>query len=401
MKYHPIYLALLLISSTLVGADSTSLLSHEKQTILHQQQIIYESEHEKLRTNWFSPINLGGSYNYDKNPLGVVSDTQQISASFSQDIFRSGGITYQIAYADTLKAANAINHQQNIAALNLQLFHALLNYQKSSLAIKQSKQRVANYEIEVFIKRQLFDAGKTDISELNNALMKKSGELKTLASLKYTQIDHRQEIAKLSDIDPDVFILPHFDLLTQKEYTSAHWDIQYANAQSKTQSYLSDLTKSNYSPSLTLSGTIGYQNYHSPDTAGYKGNYYGTGLSLALPFTYNASATIQQAQTTHLQSIAKISDKQREVEREYLQSISLIENYRETINLIRENLKLYDDLIGVIEAGVRSGIKTGYDLQTLKNTKSIEELEISINEINIQIELAKLHFSTSPSKEPL
>jgi len=60
---------------------------------------------------------------------------------------------------------------------------------------------------------------------------------------------------------------------------------------------------------------------------------------------------------------------------------------------------LYDDLIKAIQAGVNAGVKTGYDLQTLKNTKSIEELEITINEINIQLELAKLHFAITPSKE--
>jgi len=62
---------------------------------------------------------------------------------------------------------------------------------------------------------------------------------------------------------------------------------------------------------------------------------------------------------------------------------------------------LYDDLIQATQAGVNAGTKTGYDLQTLKNSKKIEELEIKINEINIQIELAKLHFSLKPSKELL
>lgn len=390
-----------LLMANLLGSDD-ALLSGEKQEILRQQQSIYESEYEKLRTNWISPINLIGNYTFNKSAMGSNSDTESISASFSQDIFRSGGITYQIAYAGANKEAKTILHQQSIANLNLQLFNALLNYEKSRYQLEQSAKRIANYEIEVFIKRQQFDAGKTDITELNNALMNKSSELKTHASLKYALIVQRQEITKLSNIDPDTFALPRFDLVEKEKYLSNQWDIQYANTQSKTLSYLYEVTKSNYLPSVAVNGSIGYQNYNSNDAAtSYDGHYYNGGLSLTLPFTYNASATVQEARATYLQEAAAIADKRRELESDYAQSIALIDSYHETIKLISENLKLYDELINATQAGVDAGMKTGYDLQTLTNTKTIEELEIAINKINIQILLAQLHFALNPSKELL
>lgn len=393
-------LPFLLMANVWAGDDA--LLSDEKQEILRQQQSIYESEYGKLRYNWISPINLIGTYTYNKSAMGTDSDTESVSASFSQDIFRSGGITYQIAYADANKEAKSILHQQNIANLNLQLFNALLNYEKSRYQVEQSAKRIANYEIEVFIKRQQFDAGKTDITELNNALMNKSSELKTHASLKYALIVQRQEIKKLSNIDPDTFALPRFDLVEKEKYLSNQWDIQYANTQSKTLSNLYEVTKSNYLPSVTLNGSIGYQNYNSNDTAlGYDGHYYSGGLSLTIPFTYNASATVQEARATYLQEAATIADKRRELEADYTQSIALIDSYRETINLISENLKLYDELINATQAGVDAGTKTGYDLQTLTNTKSIEEYDLKINTIKIQIELANLHFALKTSKDNL
>lgn len=383
-------------------SDDYALLSSEKQELLRQQQGIYESEYEKLRYNWISPINLIGNYTYDKNAMGTSSDTESVSASFSQDIFRSGGITYQIAYADANKEAKSILHQQNIANLNLQLFNALLNYEKSRYQVEQSAKRIANYEIEVFIKRQQFDAGKTDITELNNALMNKSSELKTHASLKYALILQRQEIAKLSNIDPDTFALPRFELVEKEKYLSNQWDIQYANTQSKTLSYLYEVTKSNYLPSVAVNGSIGYQNYNSKDAAlGYNGHYYSGGVSLTIPFTYNASATVQEARATYLQEAATIADKRRELEASYAQSIALINSYHETINLISENLKLYDELINATKAGVDAGTKTGYDLQTLTNTKAIEEYDLKINTIKIQMELANLHFALKTSKDNL
>jgi len=387
--------------STLSGGDDI-LLSGEKQEILRQQQSQYESEHEKLRYNWISPLNLIGNYSYAKSAIGTNSDVESVSASFSQDIFRSGGITYQIAYADATKEAKSILHQQNIANLNLNLFNSLLNYEKSHYEVEQSSKRIANYEIEIFIKRQQFESGKTDITELNNALMKKSSELKTNAALKYTLITQRQEIMKLSDINPDTFTLPRFELVEKEKYLANQWDIRYANAQTKTLSHGYEVTKSNYLPSVAVNGSLGYQNYHSnePSTQ-YNGNYYNGGVSLTIPFTYNASAATQEAKATYLQEAATIADKHRELEADYTQSIALIESYRETMQLISENLKLYDELINATQAGVNAGSKTGYDLQTLKNTKIIEEYDLKINTLKIQMELANLHFALHTSKDTL
>lgn len=398
------YLAIfpLLLMTNLCGSDD-ALLSGEKQEILRQQKEIYEFEYEKLRTNWIAPLNLNASYSYDKSATGDYhSDTENLSASISQDIFRSGGIMYQIAYADAKKQSETIAYQQHIATLNQQLFTALLTYQKNNALLEQSQKRLDNKEIEIFIKRQLYDAGKVDITELNNAFMEKSNELKTLISLKYALSEQRLEIAKISDITPDTFPIPRFELINKEQYLSSQFDLQYAQAQSDTLKNLSEVTATNYLPSIALNADVGYRNYDPKELNGaYRGDYYSAGVQLTLPLVYNASATIQEAQATYLKEAAKTADKKRELNSEYAQVFEKIQSYRDTISITSKNLILYDELIGVLQAGVNAGTKTGYDLQTLKNTKAIEELEIKINEINIQIEFAKLHFALHPSKENL
>lgn len=398
------YLAIfpLLLMTNLCGSDD-ALLSGEKQEILRQQKEIYEFEYEKLRTNWIAPLNLNASYSYDKSATGDYhSDTENLSASISQDIFRSGGIMYQIAYADAKKQSETIAYQQHIATLNQQLFTALLTYQKNNALLEQSQKRLDNKEIEIFIKRQLYDAGKVDITELNNAFMEKSNELKTLISLKYALSEQRLEIAKISDITPDTFPIPRFELINKEQYLSSQFDLQYAQAQSDTLKNLSEVTATNYLPSIALNADVGYRNYDPKELNGaYRGDYYSAGVQLTLPLVYNASATIQEAQATYLKEAAKTADKKRELNAQYAQVFEKIQSYRDTISITSKNLILYDELIGVLQAGVNAGTKTGYDLQTLKNTKAIEELEIKINEINIQIEFAKLHFALHPSKENL
>jgi len=162
------------------------------------------------------------------------------------------------------------------------------------------------------------------------------------------------------------------------------------------------VTRSNYLPSLALNGNIGYKSYNPKELSdSYSGNAYSAGISLTMPLVYNASATIQEAKASYLQEVAGSVDKRRELEATYRQSIEKIESYQEYITITANNFALYDDLIQAAQAGVNVGTKTGYDLQTLKNSKRVEELEIKINEINIQIELAKLHFSLKTSKDIL
>lgn len=401
MKYFTSGVIFICIQMQLLGADNTELLSSEKHSLLRYEQENIDAEHEKLRNDWIAPINLNGSYSTNKSAQGDYHNTLgSVSASLSQDIFRSGGITYQIEYADAKQHARSIQLKQTIASLNGQIFNILLNLKKNGYLLEQSNLRLKNKEIEIFIKRQLYEAGKVDITELNNALMAKSSELKTLSSLRYSIVQEHLELSKYTDADPETIMLPAFSLVNKNDYLNGAFDLAYNRSQSEVLSHLYDVTRTKYLPSLALNGTVGYQNYDARELpTDYKGNYYTAGLSLNLPLSYNASATIQEAKFAYLKENAATADKARETEALYRQSIALIDNYNYIISITNENMFLYNDLIKATQAGVNAGVKTGYDLQTLTNTKAIEELEIRINEINIQIELAKLHFSLNTSKD--
>lgn len=388
------YFTLFLLSSAALFGNEVDLLSKEKKELLFQEQKRYESEHEKLKNNWIAPLNLNASYGYDKSANDTHSDMKKIQASISQDIFRSGGISYAINYADAKKRADELGLFKEISSLNEDLFLSLLGYKKNSYELEQSTKRVANYDIEIFIKRQLYSAGKVDITELNNALMSKSGELKNYALLEANRAKYRLEISKLSDIDPESYPLYTFELVQEESYLKDSFDLQYTDAQSKTYQQLYNITKSSYLPSLSINGSAGYQSYDARDRLmGYDGGFYSAGLSLNIPLAYNASATKDEAKATFLKSSVTLQDKERSLRASYAQAIELIKSYKRYIEITSKNLSLYDELITVIQAGVDMGYKTGYDLQTLKNSKDIEQFNIKINEINIELELAKLHFS--------
>lgn len=396
-RYIIFYLNIFLITAY---AAETELFSPQKQNLLREEQNRYESEYEKLKYNWIAPINLNASYGYDKSAIGEHANNKKISASVSQDVFRSGGITYQIAYADAKKASSKIALDMEIASINEKLFSAILNYKKALRQKEQSELNLKNREIEIFIKQQLYDVGKADITELNNALMGQSSELKNLAAYNYTLAQQRYEISKISDINPDTFLLREFALTKESDYLQNNLELNYARSQSVGNEYLYGIAKSSYLPSVALNANIGYQDYDAKKLSnGYDGGFYGAGISVNVPLAYNSSATIEEAKSAHLKQLADVVDKERRTKASYAQSLELIQNYRSQIEITSKNLALYDELIATIKAGVDAGVKTGYDLQTLKNSKAIEEQTIKINEINIQLELAKLHFALKNSKD--
>ena len=374
-------------------ADEATLLSVEKQRYYEQQQQLIDASYEKTRYDWLSPINLKASSIYEKTASFGAKDTRQnLSAGIAQDIFRSGGITYTIDYAHAKKESDGLMLGKEIATINQQLITAILTYRKNLIALEQSDLRLKNAQIEIFLKRKQYEAGDIDITFLNNALMNQSNELKNNTSLHYALAQQKFEATKLSDHMIDSITIPIFTLTQKESYLEEGWNIRtsQALAQSAVQQY--GQIKSSYLPKLTLIADVGYQRYEGLSAAAdYRGNYYDTGLQLSMPLAYNSSATTQEAQAAYLKQQALTADNKRQMSAAYEQTVALIDSYKRTIAITRENLKYYDELLGTTKAAVKAGYKAGYDSQTLQNTRSIEDLEIKINEINIQIQLAQLH----------
>jgi outer membrane protein TolC len=277
-----------------------------------------------------------------------------------------------------------------------------LTYKKNALILEQSEIKLKNSKIEIFLKRKQYEAGDIDITLLNNALMNQSSELKNNTAIRFALANQRLEAAKLSDRSIDTIELPLFALTQKEAFLEEEWNIRYARslAQSTAQQY--GQTKSAYLPKLTLIADVGVQRYDSREFADYRGDFYDMGLQLTMPLTYNSSESIQEVQSTYLKQQAQTADIKRQMDARYDQSVAHIESYQHLIAITKETLKFYNELTNATKAAVDAGYKAGYDLQTLQNTRLIEELEIKINEINVQIELSALHFMMRHSqKEPL
>ncbi|MDP1785500.1 MAG: TolC family protein [Sulfuricurvum sp.] len=384
-----------ILFATSVYGEEMPLLSPEKQSYYEYQQQQIDSGYQKLRYDWLSPINLKASTVYEKSASTGSSDTRQnLSAGIAQDLFRCGGITYAINYANAKKETDTIALERDVAGVNHQIINAVLNYRKNALMLEQSELKLKNTKIEIFLKRKQYEAGDIDITLLNNALMNQSSELKNNTSVRYTLAQQKFEAVKLSDTPIDTVSLPTFTLTPKETFLEEGWNIRYTRSLSQSSAQQYGQIKSSYLPKLTLIADAGLQRLDSREfsSADNSGSFYDMGLQLSMPLSYNASATVQEAQSLYLKQQAESADTKRQMDGRYDQSIAQIESYQNIIIITKENLNYYDELIGATKAAVNTGYKAGYDLQTLQNTRSIEELEIHINEINIQIELSTLHY---------
>ncbi|MCH9739284.1 MAG: TolC family protein [Epsilonproteobacteria bacterium] len=387
------YLLLSIFAFTHLSALDTTLLTADKQKIFEQKKRVIEANAKQLKYNWVSPLNLSSSVSSSES----VSDMgYNASIQLNQDIYRSGGIGESMSYADSKLAFDLLSLELENATLYQALLVGLLELKKLNLTLDQAEYQFKNSEIEVFLKSQQYKTGNVDITEMNEALMNKNSILKTILTTKESIIDKEIALKKLTSIPLNEIKVSYFRLLSQEEFIQNNFTVLQAKLESKLAGTEYAIKKTDYLPTLSLNGQVGYQDTLESNSQTVQDNeYHSLGLTLSMPLDFNSKSALEEQEANYLQSRIEVSDVEAEERALYEQSMNKIKNYQEHNRVTATNMNLYAELIDVTNKGFKAGYKTGYDLQTLQNTKVIDELEIEINEINIEITQAKLHFASN------
>jgi len=369
-------------------ASDASLLKINKQEIINQQKKEIEANSEKLKYDWISPLTLSTSYSKNDTDKDFISDS---SVGLGQDVFRSGGIFYKIDYAD-IKLQNSLTSLalQN-TSLYEELFIGLLKLQELRLILEQAHYALLNSEIEVFLKTQQYKTGDVDITELNRALREKNILLKTELTANQAIVESEIELKKLTDMELKSISIPKFTLISKNEYEKSNYNLSIASLSTEVSDKEYKILRSNYLPTLSVNGAYGYMDNPNEN---FSDDYYKVGAVLSMPLDYNYDVTLQESKASYMRKKLEIQDTKIDELSFYEAGRSKIKNYEEHSAVTQENIELYIKLIDIVQKALKSGLKTGYDLKTLQNTKMVDELEIEINKINIQIELAQLIFVT-------
>jgi outer membrane protein len=383
------FLLLISLSSLIFATEEpNSVLSPLKNEI---KELKIKSTEEKQKVNqydWLSDIDLSFSQNKDNEN----EKSKDYSLSLSQEVYNFGGISAKIDYANYLFKQESLKIQMDNQDDLYLLYSNIVNLLINNLTIKQNILNSKNKEIEVNIKKSQYKNGESDISELNDAIMSKNLLEDTKMELMLEKVKYQNEIKKLTEYDISNIDFPKVSLLNKDEFLANSSQKRYIQIESKISQTQYQKIKSSYLPSLKINGSAGYNN---SDTTNNLDDYYKYGASISIPLSYTSSNDIQQSKLIFLKNKKEEDLTYIELENTYETSYETIKQYEQRINLALNDIKLYEELLQLNQEEYNAGFKAIEDVDTLKNSKEIRQLDIEKYKLYIKKEILFLYFQMS------
>ncbi|ACM93481.1 conserved hypothetical protein [Nautilia profundicola AmH] len=375
---------------------SGDLLNDLKQKELNfdKEQSIQDSK--DTEKSWISPIILKYSYSKD-NTLGSIKTTNKtFSISVNQPVFKSGAIYYSIKYAQHSKSYNMLNIELQRRALIKQALDLAYDYKITKLNQKIILLNIANTKIDIKKKKEEFLNGIGDSTLLNNAILQLNGLKLNLEDLKTNLESLRNSFKNISSLNIDKIKLPVFELITKNQYLKSNLDLL---AQKKLKKVKYDLYKMQFGDqllSVNINGSLNWQktmySQNTPLFQDSKNDYYRIGFSVTLPISFNAVNKIQKSKIDYLKSLTMIEDKKLQLTNTYNNIVNQIKTIDKKIQIYKDNVKIYDDLIASTLDSIEAGNATKLDLQILENSRKTMFVNIEILKLQKQKLLLSLYY---------
>lgn len=374
-------------------SNELDIVQKDKKELREIEKKVIQKNYESLKNDWVGNIdlnsNLSKSYNFKDE---ISSDMNRSTGlSYSQSIFQSGGIEYSIQYAKEQLFSDLISWEnENILILET-IYETLLNIKKLRFQIEQSDYLLENKEIELVLKKIQYEAGKVDIIELNNAIISQNNQKKENISLKNSLKEKEFELSKYTNLKYNQIKLIDFKIPDKKKFLENSLNIRYENSKVQLLNTSYKQLKSSYLPQVKVSSSVNYQDNENEDN-----RTNGTvGLSMTMPiFDITKDSKLEKSKLEVLKQKVNLQDLKNQLSYEYEQILTQIDTFESYETTIKENLKLYDDLILVNQSSNNAGMTSDYDLEILQNTKKINEYDLVINDINKKLQYSKLYFKT-------
>ncbi|MDN5052394.1 TolC family protein [Aliarcobacter butzleri] len=381
------FLYCFLLSSLLFANEkSNEVLMPLKNEIRDLETKSIEEKKEVNKYEWLNDLNISLSQSKDDENI----KTKDYSLNLNQKILDFGGISSQIDYANNLFKQEALKiKMENFEDLNT-LYKNLIDLKINDINILQNDLNIKNSEIEVDIKKSQYRNGQSDISDLNDAIMKKNLLEDSNMNLKLNKVIYENDIKKLTSYELNNLSIPSISLISKDIFLEKSTKKLYANLESQVSQNEYKKTKSKYLPALNLTGAVGYQD----STTKKSQDYYNYGASITMPLNYTFSNDIEYSKLVYLQNRKKEELTSIELEKVYDSSIETIKQFENRINLALNDIKLYEELLELNQEEFNAGFKADEDVQTLKNSKEIRKLDIEKYKLNIKKELLYIYFQT-------
>jgi len=365
-------------------ANDYEALSDTKQEIIKLKKEQIEEKEKVNKYDWVSDLKLNASINKDEDD----TQTDDYYISISQEIFNFGGISSQIDYAKELKKMENLSLQMNNKDDLNTLFSLLIDVKIAELELAQNSFYIKNSQINIRNKKSEYKAGELDISDLNDAIMTRNQLSDKRKELELSKLITLNSIKKYSNKKHETINIPNVKLMSKDIYLQNASSLKYAKLDIDVNNSLYKIKKSDYLPSLSVTGKYGYKETSLVDGD----NYYSYGLNVSMPLNFSSSSDIEQTKINYLISQKELSDELINSESIYEAGVLNINSYKSRIRVAKNDIALYDELLEVNEEEYKAGYKTLDDVETLKNSKSIRALDIKSYELNIQKQIFALYF---------
>lgn len=378
-----------------VFAIDFSQLTEEKQELIRQKARAIEAGESRAKYDWIGSFSLGASVT--ENSVSGSNDTkrsEQASINFTQDLFRSGGITGSIDSAKRVANLSRLQLENELFGYLSNLAVLRINYEIDNLKLLQNEKQLKNSEITLFIKKRQYEVGIADITQLNDAIRDKNNVQNLRVNLENSRANRELEISKLSRLNPKDIELPKYESVDRDFFVQNSFSLLIAKEQERIAQADKTITTSNYLPTLSANAKYGYQK-----NEGFAGDdFYSYGLSFVMPLKFTAFSAVEEKKAEALKAFSNIQSVLQESGAQYDQIVDLFASKMRSIELLQENIVLYDELIKITKQSVLVGEKSKFDLEMLENSREIDNIEIKINELLLDIEKAKLFYMISQKK---
>ncbi|QEZ89540.1 RND family efflux system, outer membrane channel protein, TolC family [Aliarcobacter cibarius] len=393
-------------SFALANQNNLQLIQKDKKEYQELDMKSIQTKYENLKNSWIGTVGFSSSisryHSFGEKTQSNIDRkfSKKAAISFKQSIFESGGIELQIEYAKDKFNYDMLAWENKNQQYLQNIYNILLEINKVNLQIDQAKYRGLNKEIEEIIKRIQYEAGKTDIIELNNAIMNKNLIKKEIISLENLLKEQEYELAKYTDLKYQEIEILDFSLILKDDFMSKNLNILQEQAKVSMLKTDYEKQKTDYLPKIYFSTGLDYSNSGDTFSTTLKdtnkddaGGNVALGLEMPL-YDYNKSTKLEEAKLEVLKQKAFVNDVKNEESNNFETILTKIDTYKKHIKTIEDNIKLYDELIKANEISNQAGMTSMYDLDILRNTKEINLYDLKINDISILQQYVKLHFQT-------
>lgn len=389
MKISTYFISIFLVTSLFAdGSVDPDINSSDYISTLKQQQINYEYKGAKYQfaSDLLAPIN-DVTFRYDVSRGGNgYGDYNNFGIMVNQPIFQAGSIYYSFKYSFDNRKYNKLKAKQYEKGLILDSVILLYNIVNAEKSVKKQTLNVKNYEIDVRKKREEFAKGLVDSVDLNNAIRDKNREEKSLLDLKQKLKELQDKWHSVSDTDYKRLKPPVFKLVDKSSYVDRHLDLSLLNVDAKIKRDQSrQFWGKNY---LSVNVFYGYnkKDYRGINDFDDNGVVHNYGVSITVPFSFSRISRGAKLRVSYLNSEIAAIDKEREVNDKYKTYKANLKKLDAEVNITKDDIKLYSDILGDTKEQYQSGFKTKHDVEVFQNSYDmllldLEMLKISRNEV--------------------